>query len=30
MMNLVDPKIAMTKLAMLSKGAAMASAQLWP
>jgi 5-methyltetrahydropteroyltriglutamate--homocysteine methyltransferase len=30
MMNLIDPKIAMTKLAMLSEGAAIASARLWP
>jgi len=29
MMNVIDPKIAMTKLAMLSEGAAMASARLW-
>jgi 5-methyltetrahydropteroyltriglutamate--homocysteine methyltransferase len=30
MMHVVDPKVAMTKLATLSKGAAAASAQLWP
>jgi 5-methyltetrahydropteroyltriglutamate--homocysteine methyltransferase len=30
MMNLIDPKIAMTKLAMLSEGAKLASARLWP
>jgi 5-methyltetrahydropteroyltriglutamate--homocysteine methyltransferase len=30
MMNLIDPKIAMTKLRMLSEGAALASARLWP
>ena len=29
MMNVIDPKIAMTKLAMLSKGAALATSQLW-
>jgi 5-methyltetrahydropteroyltriglutamate--homocysteine methyltransferase len=29
-MTLIDPKIAMAKLAMLSEGAALASARLWP
>jgi len=29
MMHVVDPKIALTKLAMLSEGAALASARLW-
>jgi 5-methyltetrahydropteroyltriglutamate--homocysteine methyltransferase len=30
MMHVIDPKIAMTKLAMLTEGAALASKSLWP